>query len=146
MKCLVVHGPNLNMLGKRNPDVYGSFTMQDINQLLAETYPEVDFTFYQSNHEGALIDLLQGSDEYNMLVINAGGLSHYSVSLRDAFELVTCKKAVVHLSDIEQRESFSYRSIKTPRRCVCERFESTKLCARDKRINRKTFTLRRCMI
>ncbi|MCV2232037.1 type II 3-dehydroquinate dehydratase [Paracholeplasma manati] len=114
MKCLVVHGPNLNMLGKRNPDVYGSFTMQDINQLLAETYPEVDFTFYQSNHEGALIDLLQGSDEYNMLVINAGGLSHYSVSLRDAFELVTCKKAVVHLSDIEQRESFRHIDLLKP--------------------------------
>lgn len=114
MKCLVVHGPNLNMLGKRNPDVYGSFTMQDINQLLAETYPEVDFTFYQSNHEGVLIDLLQGSDEYNMLVINAGGLSHYSVSLRDAFELVTCKKAVVHLSDIEQRESFRHIDLLKP--------------------------------
>ncbi len=114
MKCLVVHGPNLNMLGKRNPDVYGSFTMQDINQLLAETYPEVDFTFYQSNHEGALIDLLQGSDEYDMLVINAGGLSHYSVSLRDAFELVTCKKAVVHLSDIEQRESFRHIDLLKP--------------------------------
>jgi 3-dehydroquinate dehydratase-2 len=102
------------MLGKRNPDVYGSFTMQDINQLLAETYPEVDFTFYQSNHEGALIDLLQGSDEYDMLVINAGGLSHYSVSLRDAFELVTCKKAVVHLSDIEQRESFRHIDLLKP--------------------------------
>lgn len=114
MKCLVVHGPNLNMLGKRNPDVYGSFTMQDINQLLAETYPEVNFTFYQSNHEGALIDLLQGSDEYDMLVINAGGLSHYSVSLRDAFELVTCKKAVVHLSDIEQRESFRHIDLLKP--------------------------------
>jgi len=114
MKCLVVHGPNLNMLGKRNPDVYGSFTMQDINQLLAETYPEVDFTFYQSNHEGALIDLLQGSDEYDLLLINAGGLSHYSVSLRDAFELVTCKKAVVHLSDIEQRESFRHIDLLKP--------------------------------
>lgn len=114
MKCLVVHGPNLNMLGKRNPDVYGSFTMQDINLLLAETYPEVDFTFYQSNHEGALIDLLQGSNEYDLLVINAGGLSHYSVSLRDAFELVTCKKAVVHLSDIEQRESFRHVDLLKP--------------------------------
>jgi 3-dehydroquinate dehydratase II len=114
MKCLVVHGPNLNMLGKRNPDLYGSLTMLDINQLLADTYPEIDFTFFQSNHEGAIIDVLQGSDEYDALVINPGGLTHHSVSLRDAFELVTCKKAVVHLSDIETREYFRRFDILKP--------------------------------
>jgi 3-dehydroquinate dehydratase-2 len=102
------------MLGKRNRELYGSLTMFDINQLLAETYPEVDFTFFQSNHEGALIDVLQGSDEYDLLVINPGGLTHHSVSLRDAFELVTCKKAVVHLSDIDSREYFRRFDILKP--------------------------------
>lgn len=114
MKCLVVHGPNLNMLGKRNPELYGSLTMKDINQLLSDTYPDMDFTFFQSNHEGAIIDLLQGADEYDALVINPGGLTHHSVSLRDAFELVRCKKAVVHLSDIETREYFRRFDILKP--------------------------------
>lgn len=114
MKCLVIHGPNLNMLGKRNQALYGSLTMQDINQLLSNTYPEVDFTFFQSNHEGLLIDLLQNTEDYDALMINPGGLAHHSVVLRDAFELVTCKKAVVHLSDIEQREYFRRFDILKP--------------------------------
>ncbi|MCU0105409.1 3-dehydroquinate dehydratase [Acholeplasma vituli] len=114
MKCLVIHGPNLNMLGKRNQSLYGSLTMQDINALLSNTYPEVDFTFFQSNHEGLIIDLLQNTEEYDALMINPGGLAHHSVILRDAFELVTCKKAVVHLSDIEHREYFRRFDILKP--------------------------------
>lgn len=73
MKCLVIHGPNLNMLGKRNQTHYGTLTMLDINQLLTDTYPNIEFDFYQSNHEGNLIDLLQGSDDYDCLVINLVG-------------------------------------------------------------------------
>lgn len=114
MKCLVIHGPNLNMLGRRNQTLYGSLTMQDINQLLVNTYPQIEFTFFQSNHEGAIIDQLQLSDDYDYLMINPGGLTHHSVSLRDAFELVLCKKAVVHLSDIEQREYFRRFDILKP--------------------------------
>lgn len=114
MKCLVIHGPNLNMLGRRNQTLYGSLTMQDINQLLVNTYPQIEFTFFQSNHEGAIIDQLQLSDDYDYLIINPGGLTHHSVSLRDAFELVLCKKAVVHLSDIEQREYFRRFDILKP--------------------------------
>lgn len=114
MKCLVIHGPNLNMLGKRNQSLYGTLTMLDINQLLSDTYPETDFTFFQSNHEGALIDLLQNTEDYDCVVINPGGLAHHSVSLRDAFELVLCKKAVVHLSDIETREYFRRFDILKP--------------------------------
>ncbi len=114
MKGLVIHGPNLNMLGKRNQALYGSLTMLDINQLLSDTYDNVDFTFFQSNHEGSLIDLLQGTEDYDFVVINPGGLAHHSVSLRDAFELVTCKKAVVHLSDIESREYFRRFDILKP--------------------------------
>ncbi len=108
MKCLIIHGPNLNMLGKRNQTHYGTLTMLDINQLLTDTYPDIEFDFYQSNHEGNLIDLLQGSDDYDCLVINPGGFAHTSVALRDAFELVSIKKAVVHLSDIESREPFRH--------------------------------------
>lgn len=114
MKCLVIHGPNLNMLGRRNQTLYGSLTMQDINQLLVNTYPQIEFTFFQSNHEGAIIDQLQTSDDYEFLMINPGGLTHHSVSLRDAFELVLCKKAVVHLSEIEQREYFRRFDILKP--------------------------------
>lgn len=108
LKGVIVNGPNLNMLGKRNKDHYGSLTLADINHLITEAYPEIQFSFYQSNHEGQLIDFLQGLEGIDFIVMNPGGLAHYSVALRDAFELVHAKKAIVHLSDIEQRESFRH--------------------------------------
>lgn len=113
-KCLIINGPNLNMLGKRDTELYGSMTLHDINQLLVDTFENIEFDFFQSNHEGSLIDMLQTSESYDMLVINPGGYAHTSIALRDAFELVSFKKAVVHLSDIEQRESFRHNDYLKP--------------------------------
>ncbi len=106
MKGLIIHGPNLNMLGKRDKNLYGSLTLDEINNLIKKTYKDIKFDFYQSNYEGEIINLLQNSNSYDFLVINPGGLCHYSVTLRDAFELVSIKKAVVHLSNIKLREPF----------------------------------------
>lgn len=109
MKAIIIHGPNLNQLGKRTQIHYGSLTLEDINQLIVDTFLDITFDFFQSNDEAEIINLLHQVDhEYNLLVINPGGLCHYSVILRDAFELVGIKKAVVHLSDIEKREPFRH--------------------------------------
>ncbi len=106
MKALIINGPNLNMLGKRNKDHYGSLTLDEINKQIKDKFPKVSFEFFFSNIEGEIINKLQNSDEFTFLVINPGGLSHYSVVLRDAFEDVKILKGVCHLSDIYQRESF----------------------------------------
>lgn len=106
MKALVVHGPNLNMLGKREKSLYGTLTLEEVNNLIKTTYKEIKFDFYQSNHEGDIVDLLHNYSSYDFLVINPGGLCHYSVVLRDAFELINIPKAVVHLSNIKKREPF----------------------------------------
>lgn len=107
MKALIIHGPNLNMLAKRDVTLYGAHTLDAINELINEIFEDIDFDFYQSNHEGDIINLLHQLD-YDFLVINPGGLCHYSVALRDAFELVSIPKAVVHLSNIKEREPFRH--------------------------------------
>ncbi len=111
-KILVLNGPNLNMLGERNPDHYGSLNLEKIQKQLEEEFPEFEFSFYQSNHEGELIDQLQKSDEkYNGIIINPGGFAHTSVAIRDALELVKIPKIEVHLSNLSNRESFRQTSI-----------------------------------
>ena len=108
MNILILHGPNLNMLGRRNKDHYGSFTLDDLYDTISDQYQSVDFTFYQSNYEGELIDIIhQTLDEsYDAIIINPGALTHTSIALRDALEMVTILKVEVHLSDINQREEF----------------------------------------
>ncbi|PKK97231.1 MAG: 3-dehydroquinate dehydratase [Tenericutes bacterium HGW-Tenericutes-3] len=108
MNVLVMHGPNLNMLGRRDPNHYGSLTQEEIFEFLVEEFPEVEFTFYQSNHEGELIDVIhQVMDDYfDGIVINPGALTHTSIALRDALEMLEIPKVEVHLSDINQREDF----------------------------------------
>lgn len=106
MRALVINGPNLNMLGKRNKEHYGSLTLKEINHLIVNSFSNVSFTFFQSNHEGDIIDRLQKIDEYDFLLINPGAFAHYSYAIRDAFELVKIKKGVCHLSDILKREDF----------------------------------------
>lgn len=106
MKGLIINGPNLNMLGKREKEHYGSLTLKEINNLIKNEFPNVSFKFFQSNYEGAIIDRLQNLKGYDFLVINPGALAHYSVALRDVFMLVKIKKGVCHLSNIEEREEF----------------------------------------
>lgn len=113
MKLLILNGPNLNLLGTRNPDVYGSTTLDQIQQIVARAYPDLDLSWVQSNHEGELIDEIQKavSNGFSGLVANWGGYTHSSVAIRDALEPVAIPKVEVHLSNIHARESFREQSI-----------------------------------
>ena len=116
MKVLVVNGPNLNLLGEREPEIYGSDTLQDLN-LFIEGHAEaqgLDLHFYQSNHEGAIIDFLHGHRKSAAgVVINPGGLTHYSIALRDAIAGCQVPTVEVHLSDVHAREEFRKVSVVT---------------------------------
>ncbi len=111
----VINGPNLNMLGKREPDIYGNISLEELNQELAKTAQELGMVldFFQSNHEGAIIDHLHDMAHQDLhgLVINPGGLTHTSVVLRDALSMLSCPVVEVHLSNIYQREEFRHKSL-----------------------------------
>lgn len=113
MKILVIHGPNLNRLGVREPDVYGQTTFQQLEQLLLEWSQELGITIEsrQSNHEGVLIDWIHQSQDFQGLVLNPGGYTHTSVALRDAISSVTLPTIEVHLSNIAAREEFRHHSM-----------------------------------
>lgn len=108
MNLLVIHGPNLNMLGKRNQEIYGTFSLDDLYDMVSGEFPEVEFTFFQSNHEGELIEVIHHAmeDDYDALLINPGAYTHTSIAIRDALEMLSIPKAEVHLSDIMNREPF----------------------------------------
>ncbi len=111
----VINGPNLNMLGKREPEVYGSQSLGDINQGL-ETLGQtlgIDLSFFQSNHEGEILDHIHGIFDRNPsgLIINPAAFTHTSVALRDALLLLSCPIVEVHLSNIHKRESFRHKSM-----------------------------------
>lgn len=113
MKILVLNGPNLNLLGTRDPEVYGSTTLADVNQMLENEFPNYEFDFFQSNVEGELIDRIHSSmqDGTEAIIANFGGYTHTSVALRDALEPVSFPKVEVHISNIHAREEFREKSI-----------------------------------
>ncbi|HBQ60805.1 MAG TPA: 3-dehydroquinate dehydratase [Balneolaceae bacterium] len=113
MKILIVNGPNLNLLGKRNPGVYGTGSLEDLEDFLRGEFPEHELSFYQSNVEGELINKVQKAmkDGTEGLVINPGGYSHTSVALRDGLEPLEVPKVEVHISNIHGREDFREKSI-----------------------------------
>ena len=115
---LVLHGPNLNLLGIREPDVYGKTTLEDINQGLLNqaAEKEVELEPFQSNSEGELVDQIQRGlkDEIEGIIINPGALTHYSIAVRDALAALKIPIIEVHLSNIYQREEFRHKSVTAP--------------------------------
>ena len=123
MRIAIINGPNLNLTGKRTPEIYGHTSMEQVMLGLQRQWQDIRFRYFQSNHEGALIDELQAlalSDEpWDGIILNGGGYSHTSVALRDAVEFAAeqgIPVVEVHLSDIRSREPFRRTSLLT---CVC---------------------------
>jgi 3-dehydroquinate dehydratase-2 len=107
MKILIINGPNLNLLGKRQPEIYGSRTFDDILTDLRSEFVDVDLRYFQSNIEGELIDAVQKADgDFDAIIINAGGYTHTSVAIRDAISSVAVPCVEVHMSNIASREEF----------------------------------------
>ena len=115
MKFLIINGPNLNLLGKRDTTIYGSDSLQDINDYISQQFKNDEFDFYQSNHEGDIIDKIQQAGEnYSGIVINPGAYAHYSYAIHDALETCVIPVIEVHLSNIYEREKFRHVSVTAP--------------------------------
>ena len=111
MKILILNGPNLNLLGTREPEIYGSQTFEEYFNILEKKYEDQQLYYFQSNHEGALIDKLhQVGFLWDGIVFNAGGYTHTSVALADAVAAITTPVVEVHISNIYERESFRHHS------------------------------------
>lgn len=119
MRLLIINGPNLNLLGTREPQIYGRQTLADIEDDLRAAFPEISFKFFQSNWEGAIIDTIQSAMDgrYNGIVMNPGAFTHYSYAIRDAIAAVPVPAVEVHLSNIHLREEFRRHSVIAP---VCK--------------------------
>ncbi len=117
-RILVLHGPNLNLLGTREPEVYGTLTLNAINEKLRERAKELgvdEIEFLQSNFEGALVEAIQNArGRYDFIILNAAALTHYSIALRDAISAIPVPVIEVHLSNIHRREEFRHRSVIAP--------------------------------
>ena len=109
MNILILHGPNLNLLGKRQPDIYGSESLDELSTWI-QTSPEavnMNIKFFQSNHEGEIIDCLHDEREWSEgIIINPGAFAHYSYAIRDAIEAIGIPTVEVHISNIKNREKF----------------------------------------
>lgn len=114
LKILIINGPNLNMLGIREPNIYGSETLETLNEKIEKKARELDLsvTFFQSNHEGLIIDEIQKAfQKIDAIIINPGAFTHYSYAIRDALSSVNIPTVEVHLSDVQGREDFRKISV-----------------------------------
>ncbi len=111
MHIVIINGPNLNLVGKRQPTIYGSQSFDEFIPELKNKFSDIDITYHQSNHEGVLIDWIhQYGFSVDGIIINAGGYTHTSIALADAIRSVTTSIIEVHLSNIKERESFRHHS------------------------------------
>lgn len=114
MKIIIINGPNLNLLGKREPEIYGSQTFDDYFLTLKNKYPSLALHYFQSNHEGALIDKIHEIGfEFDGIILNAGAYTHTSIALRDALAGIKTPTIEVHISNIYAREEFRHHSYLT---------------------------------
>ncbi|WP_339925528.1 type II 3-dehydroquinate dehydratase [uncultured Cyclobacterium sp.] len=112
MKITIINGPNLNLLGKREPEIYGSRSFEDYFETLVQKYPDLELSYYQSNVEGELVNMLhEVGFEHDAILINAGAYTHTSVALSDAIAGITSPVLEVHISNIYKRETFRHKSI-----------------------------------
>jgi len=110
MKVLIVNGPNLNLLGTREPEIYGTTSMEDYLENLESEFPSHEIQYYQSNIEGEIINRLQ-EDDFDALVINPGAFTHYSYAIADCLKNIQKPKIEVHISNIYKREEFRQKSV-----------------------------------
>lgn len=116
-KVLVLNGPNLNLLGTREPAIYGSTTLKDIEAMMLKRASEagIAIDFFQSNHEGELVDRVQAANHnYDYIIFNAAAFTHYSIALRDAIGAIEVPVIEVHISNIHKREEFRHTSVLAP--------------------------------
>lgn len=110
---LIINGPNLNLLGQRQPQIYGDLSFTDFLPKLGAKFPNVNLDYLQSNHEGEIIDAIQQSQHHG-IILNAGGYTHTSVAIRDAISAVEVEVVEVHISNISAREKFRHESLISP--------------------------------
>jgi 3-dehydroquinate dehydratase II len=117
LKLIIINGPNLNMLGDREPEIYGNQTFDDYLKELQACFPTLQIAYYQSNVEGEIINYLQQMPETNALIINLGGYTHTSVAIADALAIVKCPIIEVHISNLYKREDFRHNSL-SAKHCI----------------------------
>lgn len=117
MRIEIINGPNLNLLGKREPTIYGDQSFEGYLKRLRQQYPKVELTYFQSNCEGELIDEIHKTGfSYDGIILNAGAYTHYSIALQDAIRAVTTPVIEVHISNVHTREEFRHKSMIS---CAC---------------------------
>ena len=117
MKIQIINGPNLNLLGKREPGVYGNVSFEDYLNTLRNQYPDIQIDYYQSNIEGYMIDKIhEVGFDYDGIILNAGAYTHTSIALQDAIRAIKTPAIEVHISNVHQREEFRHKSMIS---CAC---------------------------
>lgn len=115
MRITIINGPNLNLLGKRQPEIYGHQSFESYFERLSQNFPHTELVYFQSNHEGEIIDFIQKEGFISQgIIINAGGLSHTSISIADAISSIPIPVIEVHISNISAREPFRHSSMLSP--------------------------------